>query len=124
MEIPLTTGGTNAGVLKEAVSEWKKAKYSSSLTRREAQLEVKQAYQNWISSLKQYKLYEEAANASDQNLTLQKEDYSRSLVSNLDVLAALETLNDTRRNSNRVFYEMKQNYWRLKIAMGDCCESV
>ena len=57
--------------------------------------------------------------AAKKNFELQKEEYERNLVGNLDVLEALETLNNTRRRANEVFYEMKENFWGLKVAIGE-----
>ena len=56
--------------------------------------------------------------ASEKNFNLQKEDYAHNLVSNLDVLEALQALFDTRRQANQTYYQMKENYWQFKVAIG------
>lgn len=122
VDIPIFKGGETWGLVKEARSRWKQAKFAYSLARRRAVLEVKQAYENWLSSLKEYRALEEALKASQENFLLQKEDYERNLVSNLDVLAALESLFDTRRQTNATRYQMKENYWNLQVAAGRCCK--
>ena len=119
VDVPLGKGGTTFGNIKNAVSDWKKTKLSYSLTKRQAELDIKQSYQNWISYREQSKALEEAMKASEENFREQAADYEHNLVSNLDVLTALESLHDTRRQANETYYQMKQNYWRLKVATGE-----
>ena len=52
------------------------------------------------------------------NYYLQKKDYERSLVNNLDVLASIQTLQDAERNYIHALYEAKRQYWRLRVAVG------
>jgi len=124
IKVPLFKGGETVGEIKQAMSEWKKAKYSYSLAERQAEFEIKEAYEYWVASLQESKLLEDARAASEENFRLQKEDYLRSLVNNLDVLEALESLQDTRREAVRAHYEMKENYWQLAVATGRLNESL
>ncbi len=123
INIPLYRGGTNFGELKEAVSDWKKAKLNYSLVKRRAELEIKEAYDNWRGSVEQDKAFQEAVRAAKENYDIQQDDYSKNLVNNLDVLAALEELFSTSRNAHQTHYIMKQNYWRYKTAIGECCQT-
>ena len=118
VNVPLFRGGETVGAIKEAVSSWKKAKLTYLKTKREAELEIKEAYENWHASLDQSKALEEAVKASEENFHLQKEEYEHHLVNNLDVLAALEALHQTRRDANQIDYQMKTNYWSLQVAAG------
>lgn len=124
INVPFFQGGGAIGELKDAISEWKKSRFAYSLAKRKAELEIKDAYQDWISSHEQYEALEDAVKVSQENFLLQKDEYSRNLVGNLDVLSALQSLFETRRNANQAFYQMKQNFWQLRIAMGECCESL
>jgi outer membrane protein len=119
VNVPLFRGGETIGKLKEARSRWKQTKLVYSRTRREAELEIKEAYEKWVASRRQSRALEKALRASQENYRLQKEDYARNLVGNLDVLEALEELFETSRAANRVHYEMKESYWRLQVATGE-----
>ena len=119
VNVPLFRGGESVGKIKEAVSRWKKEKLNHSLVLREAELDVKGAYQNWASSLEESDALDEAVRASEENFRIQQEEYRRNLVSNLEVLEALATLHETRREANRAFYEMKINYWGVRVASGE-----
>ncbi len=118
-DIPIFQGGRALGEIKESLGEWRKAKYFHSQVKRQAELQIKEAYENWSAAADQSKYLELAVSESQENYRLQQEEYTRNLVNNLDVLAALESLNQTQRDANQVFYEMKITYWRLKVAQGE-----
>ncbi|MSR77183.1 MAG: TolC family protein [Candidatus Omnitrophica bacterium] len=122
VKVPLFQGGGAVGELKSAYSDWKKAKLTYEKTKREAELDLKKNYSSWNTTQKQFRALEEALKTSEENYRLQREDYSRSLVSNLDVLSALESLNQTRQRANEIFYQLQENYWQFQIARGSCCE--
>ncbi|MBI4116004.1 MAG: TolC family protein [Candidatus Omnitrophica bacterium] len=119
IDIPLFKGGETFGNVKEAISKWKQAKLSYSLAKRQAELEIKETYENWVTSLDQHKALEGALKDSQENYRLQKEEYEHNLVNNLDVLEAIQSLLETRRETNLVHYQTKENYWRLKVAAGE-----
>ena len=119
LNFPLGKGGTTLGNLKQAVSVWKQAKQTYSLTQRQALLDIQESYENWIASSHQTKALEEAREASQDSFNLQKSEYDNNLVSNMDVLDALNELYDTSRKANDVHYQMKENYWKLKVSIGE-----
>jgi len=118
INVPLFQGGEAIGNVKKAVSEWKKKKLNYSKVRREAELEIKKHYENWLASVSEARSLQEAVKAAEENFRLQKQDYVHNLVSNLDVLEALQELLQTRRDANRAHYEMKQNDWAFQVATG------
>ncbi|MBI4398388.1 MAG: TolC family protein [Candidatus Omnitrophica bacterium] len=119
LTVPIFQGGAIYGDFKEKISRWKKSKLELSRVRRKAVLEVKEAYELWHASHEEHKSFDEAVKSSNEDFRLQKEDYVRNLVSNLDVLDALERLNTNRKEANESFYNMKKDYWRLKVAAGE-----
>lgn len=118
VSIPLFHGTETIGNVKKAISTWKREKLNYSYVHRKAGLEVRQAYQSWKSSLEETKALKEAVDASEENFRLQRQDYNHNLVSNLDVLQALEGLHRTKIDANGAYYAMKENYWNLMVAMG------
>ncbi|MFA6600751.1 MAG: TolC family protein [Candidatus Omnitrophota bacterium] len=123
MKVPLSRGGTTLGNMKETYSNWKQSKLSYSQTYRLAVLDIQRSYESWVSSYEQYKSLEQAVKSADQNYVLQKDDYAHNLVSNLEVLQALESLNNTRLNFNHAYYDLQVEYWNLQVACGSCCHS-
>lgn len=119
INVPLFRGGETVGKVKEARSLWRQEKLNHSFVLREAELEIKTAYQYWIASLEEVRALEEATESSRENFQLQREEYQRNLVSNLEVLEALESLHETRREANQAYHRMKINFWNLWIAAGE-----
>lgn len=119
MDVPIFSGTATIGQLKDSISVFKQQKLSFSQVRRQAELEIKQSYDSWRFSREQYLALEEAVASAENNYKLQTDEYRRSLVNNLDVLAALQSLNNTQQNKNQSFYQMKQDEARLKVAIGD-----
>lgn len=122
--VPLGKGGTTIGEVRDAYSDWKEAKLTYSLTERTAVREIKDAYDGWQSSAERYRALEKAVQAAQENFTLQTDEYKRRLVSNLDVLEALQVLFETKRDANVAFYNAKKDYWKLEVAQGRCCEEI
>lgn len=117
MDVPLYRGGENIGQILEARSLYQKAKLNYQLVRKQALLEIEQMHQNWIATREQHHAYQEAVKAGQENFNYQKDDYGRNLVSNLDVLAALEEFLAIREEANAIQYDMKTNYWKFQIAI-------
>ena len=69
----------------------------------------------------EFEALEESVEAAEENFRLQKEEYARNLVNNLDVLEAVEELQTARRNANRADHQMRQRFWELQIASGRGC---
>ena len=57
--------------------------------------------------------------SAEENYSIQSEEYTRSLVSNLDVLTALESLQQTRQSENLTYYVMKQDEAAFRVAIGE-----
>jgi outer membrane protein TolC len=53
------------------------------------------------------------------NYKLQKSDYKLNLVSNLDVLQAIQTAQDSKRALIHSVYDTKRLYWQLCAAVGE-----
>jgi len=119
VNVPLFSGGATIGQVKDSVSVLKQKKLSYSLIKRQAELEVKQSYESWRYSHEQFRSLSEAVASAEENYKLQSEEYRRSLVNNLDVLSALQSLNQTRQNANQAFYQAKNDEARFKVAIGE-----
>lgn len=119
VDVPIFQGFGNAGKLKSAWSDWKQAKSAYRLTKRDASLEIKKAFEIWMTSHNRFRSLQEAVKASEENYRLEKLEYTRSLVNNLDVLQALRSLLESQRQANEAFYQSKVETWRLKVAVGE-----
>ncbi len=118
-DVPLFSGGETIGQVKDSVSILKQKKLSFTLARRQAELDIKQSYQIWLSAKETNALLMEAVRDAQKNYEIQSEEYTRSLVSNLDVLAALESLHNARQRQNLTYYVMKQDEAAFRVAVGE-----
>lgn len=119
IDVPLFSGTATVGQVKDSIGILKQKKLSFSLAKRQAELEIKQSYESWRFSREQHFYLKEAVASAEKNYKLQSDEYRRSLVNNLDVLTALESLHNTQQNENRAFYQMKQDEARLMVAIGE-----
>ena len=119
MTVPLFSGTKTIGQVKDAIGVLRQQKFSFSLAKRQAILEIKQSYDGWRFSYEEYLSFQKAVDSATESYRLQSEEYRRSLVNNLDVLAALQSLNNTRTSENQAFYQMKLDEARLKVATGE-----
>lgn len=122
--VPLGKGGETVAEVMDAVSKWKQAKLNYSLTERTAQREIQDAYELWKSSLERYNSLQKAVQSAEETFNLQQEEYQRRLVTNLDVLEALQNFLQARLDANEAYYDVKKNYWALEVAKGECCMEV
>jgi len=124
VNIPLFQGGEALSKIKAALVDKKKSDLMLSQTERHSETETKQAYDSLSARLDEYSALGEAVKSAEENYKVQREDYALALVTNLDVLEALENLNQTRLDYSEVYTELLKDYRRLQVASGDCCESL
>jgi len=124
VNIPLFQGGEALSKIKAALVDKKKSDLTLSQAERHSQTETKQAYDSLSARLDEYRALEDAVKSAEENYKVQKKDYALALVTNLDVLEALENLNQTRLDYSEVYTELLKDYRRLQVASGDCCESL
>jgi outer membrane protein TolC len=119
VDIPIFEGGLTYGQYKEAQARARQAQLQSSLASRLALQDIRDAYVQYQTGVEAYKTQRKALAATELNFYLQKQDYKYNLVNNLDVLTAIQSLEDTRRNYLHSLYEAKRQYWQLRVASGE-----
>lgn len=116
--VPLFRGTSDWGRLRQAQSQARAADLDLSQTRRRAVLDIRQAL-TWVrSSQKRVMALQKAVAASEENYKFQADDFQRSLVSNLDVLQALEDLQSSRRDLVAAQADARRAYVSLQVAAG------
>jgi outer membrane protein TolC len=89
------------------------------MTERMASMDVRNAHRNYLSLRNQEIALKEAADASEKNYNTLTEEYSMSLVNNLQVIDSLRQYQDVQRRYNQAQYEARRNFWRLMVAIGE-----
>lgn len=105
LTIPLFSKGLTSAEVKEAQERRMQAELLLNQKRRNAETEIKSAYHNFMSFLEQVKALEKAVVATEQNYKQQERDYRFSLATNLDVIQALNTLDETKRSLDKTRYQ-------------------
>ncbi len=116
--VPLFQGGEAVGGIQEALSKSRQARWHYVERQRSAELDIENAYARLRDAVTVNGLLEQALLAAEESYQLQVEDYRRSLVNNLDVLQALQTLEGARRDHIHALREAKRLYWQLRAAIG------
>ena len=119
VDVPLFDGAQTIGDVKVAASQRESARLDFEKTRRLARLDIKDAYENFKYAQKEERTLKNAAEASKKSYELQSEEYRLNLVNNLDVLDALRQYQVVARTLNLAHYQMKRNFWNLKVAVGE-----
>lgn len=118
-DVPIFEGTTTYGQVKEAVSKARESELQFNLTARSALQDIHDSYVNAQTAYLRKGVLDKALRSAEKNYDLQLQDYKLSVVNNLDVLTAIQSLEDIRRNFNHVSYEGKRFYWQLQAAAGE-----
>jgi len=109
----LFAGGYNVSKLTEARSllRQRQADYRNAVA--QASQNIKSLYQQVVYDILQIDKLKEAVDLAEKNYRAISADYANGLVTNLDVLAALTSFQDTSRSFNSSSYALKMDYHRL-----------
>ena len=115
LSLPLFTGGYLKSQTQLAKAQSKQADLLLQESTRRAKLEVAQAYHNLTSTINQSAALKKAVNLSEKNYLSLSDEYSRKLVTNIEVLSGLQTWQTKRVESNQAFYTAKLYYLHLLL---------
>ncbi|NUN93212.1 MAG: TolC family protein [Verrucomicrobiae bacterium] len=118
-ELPIFDGGILAAKVSEQKARLRASTLNLDQIRRDAEREVRTAYNDFISSLARWLRLEETCRIAAQAWEMQKKDYRQGVSSNLDVLNALRQMHEARRNRHDAEMAMRANLVRLHVAAGD-----
>lgn len=119
VDVDLFRGGENVGTIKQAkaIKEQAQLKYQEAVRR--AAMEIAQAVTRYQSMQKRHEILQHALESVEKNYKYQKEDYQTNLVSNLDVLQALQDFQEVQRELISAESEAKRLYWNFKMTSGE-----
>jgi len=123
IDVPVFDGAQTLGDVRLVEAKEESARLLFQKTGRIAELETKNAYEDYRSSkVEEAKLFQ-AAEASRKSYELQAEEYRTNLVNNLEVLDALRQRESIHRSYNQAQFEARRNFWKLKVAAGETIAS-
>ncbi|MDP3791748.1 MAG: TolC family protein [Candidatus Omnitrophota bacterium] len=119
IDVPIFEGTEILGKSKEYKLRAHQRELEYMRLKRYAPYDIKDSYVKLNTALAVHENLKKAFHTAKVNYYLQRKDYQRSLVSNLDVLAAIQTLQGAQRNYIHAIYEAKRLYWQLRVSMGE-----
>jgi len=118
VNVPIFEGTEVLGRSKEANLRADQRRLTYRRTNRQAPYDIRVAYNDLTAAMEVRDTLRKAYKTARTNVHLQVKDYDRRLVNNLDVLAGIQTLENTERNYIHAYYEAKRQYWQLRVAVG------
>lgn len=114
--LPLFSGGGQLAAVRQAKSQVSQAQYNFELGLRQARSQIHSTYNTLRASVSQAAASEKAFGKANESYTLQQKEYRLGLVSNLDVLTALNSLLSAKLTFDQIVVQSKLNLLLLKVA--------
>lgn len=116
--LPVYNGGLIAAQVREAKAQRGIREQALSLALRKAELEARQAHADLLSDLAVVSALESALSLAQANAKAQSEDYRHGLVTNIDVLTSLTTVQNTELRLDQARLRAFDDRVRLETAAG------
>ena len=116
LRIPIFSGGLVRAQVREASEREREVELQLAQTRRQAEISVRTAYNSLLSAMGQITALESALKSTEQNYREQEKNYRFGQATNLDVIQALNTYQDTQRTLDRTRYQAFFAWAQLKSA--------
>jgi outer membrane protein len=116
LTMPLYAGGGLQSKEREALSQRTQAELNVSQVSRQADQEVRTAYESVVFDRAQLEALATATDTARRNYETQTREYRLGLVTNLEVLQALTAFQENQRALDRARYSAKLNYVKLQAA--------
>ncbi len=118
LTVPLYRGGGILAQTREASEKNKATTLALSQLREEVRRQITTWHATYTQNVAQLNAFDEAVKLSEANYTEQVKDFRNGLVNNLEVLTAMNALQDTRRNRNKLRYQTEIARYRYLAAIG------
>jgi outer membrane protein len=116
--MPIFDGGLIIGQIHQNKELVRQSRLNVEQLQRTADEDTRTAYANFTSSISQVVVLREAALLAAKNLEAQVDDYRKGVVSNLDVLTALQDYQTARQQLHNANMQARLNLINLHVAAG------
>ena len=123
LNLPLFQGGATQSKWREAEANREKAKQDLENTRRNVELQTRQAYLGVANGIAQVQALQQALKSSESLLEASKLGQQVGVRTSLDVLNAQQQLYSTRRDLYQAQYNYLVSHLKLKAAAGSLSEA-
>lgn len=118
LTFPLYQGGIISAQAGEAASLERQQTLVLSQARRGADRDIRQAYQSLSAGIQQIETLQLGYETANETYKQQKRDYGFGMATNLDVLQALDSLQDLKRTLDRTYFQTLIAWVNLQTATG------
>jgi len=118
LQIPLYSWGANRHAIAAETAQVRQREQDLKAARRQAELEVRNAYRDLFTNRKKMTLAEEGVLLARQDYELQSQDEKKGLVTSLEVLEALNRLNQAERTLTHFRLQFRLSGLNLKLISG------
>lgn len=118
LDLPLFRGGAWRYGVRVAAEESAAARWRLSRERRAAESELRARYAELLSARSETEALLSAAELAEANYNAQVRDYGLGLVTNLDVLTAMDTFQEAKLSYDRRRLDVRLGALRLAVAAG------
>jgi outer membrane protein len=123
LQVPLYQGGAVSSKVREAVANKDKAADDLEASRRQAELDARQAYLNLVTAVSQVKAYEQALISSQSQLDSTNLGYEVGVRNSVEVLNAQQQFFSAKRDLLQAQYAYLLDVLSLKFSVGMLSES-
>lgn len=102
--IPIFAGGLIKAQVHEAKEKIREVESMLGQTRRLAEISIRTAYNNLVAAMNQISALESALKSTEENYKEQEKNYRFGQATNLDVIQALNSFQDTKRTLDKTRY--------------------
>lgn len=117
--LPIYEGGIIQARINEITEIIREKEFFLGEQKRRITTEIKQSYYKVTSIVSRIKILEKAVKATDQNYQEQIKDYRNSLVTNLDVIQALNIFQESKKALDKTKLQAMSAWAELKSAVAD-----
>lgn len=117
VSLPIFSGGSVRAAVREARELETEAELSFHRGLRAAEAEIRTAYHNLQASVAQFRTLEDAVRTTERNYREQNREYGFSLVTNIDVIQALNLYQDAKRTLDRARFQALTAWAELRVAV-------
>lgn len=118
LTVPLYEGGVTESKVRENLQKKEEAIFSKRDYQKGIELDLTSKFQTYHRFVDQIKAYDLALSKAKKNYDESIKDYRLGLVSNLDVLSALNLYLDSKRNSEKTKIQAMMNLKLLEVSAG------
>ena len=118
LSFPIFSGGTTVAQVSEAVLQREKAELELARQRRQTIQQIRILHSDYVSGLESIAALEKSLQLAEKNYQLLNRDFHRGLARNLDVLQALISAHEIRRELLKARFIARDKWVELHIASG------